>query len=449
MKRLKAIPNSLYWRLALASLIWLPIALIVSGFALAEIFAHFASDFYRQSLKHDAEHIIEALEASTPDSLALSRLLPDSRYELRNSGRYWQINVAGLAPLRSPSLSGFELIEKAGDKIGAEGHFVKIDGPDGQTLLAFVQRVEIPASNRRGAVMIASDQRQLEGAVRSFRQALVASLCVLGLGLLIAVFMQIDIGLSPLRKLREAVEALKRGNPTSLNYVWPSELAPLAEDLKSVASRNRQLVDRARSEAQNLAHGLKTPLAVLMNHARENAPFSSVDAQIQLQAMQRYIERHLARVNAGASSLEFRDAVDARRAILRIVETQSQLFPNKSVRSKFFAETLRFPGSDDDLSDIVGNILENAFKWARKNIEIDVFNAPGSLVIHVADDGPGIPEHRVDEVLRRGVRFDDTIPGSGLGLSIANDMIKLYGGQLALDKSKLGGLLVKICLPHK
>lgn len=297
--------------------------------------------------------------------------------------------------------------------------------------------------------MIASDQRQLEGAVRSFRQALVASLCVLGLGLLIAVFMQIDIGLSPLRKLREAVEALKRGNPTSLNYVWPSELAPLAEDLKSVASRNRQLVDRARSEAQNLAHGLKTPLAVLMNHARENAPFSSVDAQIQLQAMQRYIERHLARVNAGASSLEFRDAVDARRAILRIVETQSQLFPNKSVRSKFFAETLRFPGSDDDLSDIVGNILENAFKWARKNIEIDVFNAPGSLVIHVADDGPGIPEHRVDEVLRRGVRFDDTIPGSGLGLSIADDMIKLYGGQLALDKSRLGGLLVKIYLPHK
>lgn len=449
MAALKDCLNSLHWRLALASLIWLPIALIASGLALNEIFRNYASDVYRQSLVHDADHIAEALDTSAMDTVTLNRLLPDSRYELRHSGRYWQIDIPGMTSLQSESLSGFRLEWPQRTPSMAQNGFTKIAGPAGQSLLMVAHNVEIEELNRIAKIFVASDLRQLDATLHSFSSALIVSLMVLGAGLLLAVFMQINVGLSPLRKLRAAVEELKRGNPTLLDFSWPSELAPLAQDLKSVALRNRQLVDRAKSEAQDLAHGLKTPLAVLMNHARVGTACDSDEVQRQLHAIRSYIERHLARTNAGTSSLEFRGRIDTRRTILRIAETLSRLHPEKKLRSKFFAETLSFPGPEDDLSDIVGNILENAFIWARETIELDVFHSRGSLAIHISDDGPGIPEDRRDVVLQRGVRFDETTPGSGFGLTIADDMIKLYGGRLVLDKSRLGGLMVKIYLPLK
>jgi signal transduction histidine kinase len=449
MKVFKTIPHSLHWRLAIASLVWLPVALVASGLALVEIFRHYASDVYRQSLMHDAAHIAETLNTGGMNAVSISRLLPDSRYQLRYSGRYWQIDIVDAPSIRSDSLSDFRLSLPEKSTPQSPGRFASVKGPNGQELLAFAQIVDIVNAHRRATILVASDRRQLNVTIDSFRSTLAISLLVLGVGLLIAVFMQINIGLSPLRKLRAAVEELKRGNTSELESAWPSELAPLADDLKSVAFRNRQLVERAKSGAQNLAHGLKTPLAVLMNHARDGESCNSDDVQKQLHAMRNYIERHLARTNAGTSSLEFRGRIDARRTILRIAETLSRLHPEKTLHSKFFAESLSFLGSEDDLSDIVGNILENAFIWARKSIELEVFDSRGSLAIHIADDGPGIPEDRRDEVLQRGVRFDETAPGSGFGIPIADDMIKLYGGRLVLDQSRLGGLMVKIYLPLK
>ena len=439
--------GSIQRRLAVAALLWLCAALVGAGFGLVEIFRGQAASILESHLIDDMDHIVSAIEASPDGTVRLTRALPGSLYDLPYSGRYWQIEIADQPTLRSRSLWDFTLPNPPDDIRLGDIHRHRLAGPDGQMLIAVERSIGVEGFERPVRLVIASDEKEVAQALASFRTVLALSLAALGVGLALAVALQIYFGLAPLRRLRGAVLDLKRGRETALDEVWPREVAPLVADLKDVLARNRILVERARAEADNLAHGLKTPLAVLRNAADGGQPPSADLVRIQSAAMQGHIERHLARARAGAASVQSGLRTDARSVVLRLTEALGRLYRDRTLRTAFADADLVFAGSPEDLSDIVGNVLDNALKWSQREVRLSLTRRGPQLRCVVEDDGPGIAPAARAEVLRRGTRLDESTPGTGFGLAITDELVALYKGSVALETSDLGGLRVVLLLP--
>lgn len=434
-------------RLALASLVWLVLALVGAGVLLAGIFANHAKSVVEERLIDDMDRIAAAVEAAPDGAVQLTRALPDSRYDVPYSGRYWQIEIAGRAPLRSRSLWDDTLANPPDTLDSGEIHHHLLKGPSGQSLVAVERTLSIDGLDRPLRLIVASDEAELAQAIAAFRTTLALSLGALGLGLALAAALQIHFGLAPLRQMRAALAALKAGGESRLDDSWPAEVAPLVTDLKDVLARNAALVERARAEAGNLAHALKTPLAVLQNAADGRPDDLARTVRAQADAMQGHVERHLARARAGAAATQVGIATDARAVILKLVDTLGRLHPGRALRTSLNGGRLAFAGRADDLADIAGNLLDNALKWSRTAVRVSLAADGSTLVIAVDDDGPGIAPDAHAAALRRGQRLDETKPGTGFGLAIADELVSLYGGSLTLGESDLGGLRVTVRLP--
>lgn len=438
---------SLRRRLALASFVWLVLALAGSGALLAGIFANYARSVVEERLIDDMDHIAAAVEAASDGGVRLTRALPDSRYDVPYAGRYWQIEIAGRPPLRSRSLWDDTLPNPPDDLAKGEIHHHTFRGPAGQSLIAVERNLTIDGLDMPMRLVVASDEAELAHAVAEFRNTLVLSLAALGLGLALAAALQIHFGLAPLRRLRAAVTALKAGRETTLDGQWPAEVAPLVADLKDVLARNTALVERARAEAGNLAHALKTPLAVLTNAADGHEDTLSQTVRAQASTMRGHVERHLARARAGAAATQVGIETDARAVVLKLVDTLGRLHPGRRLRTALSGGPLAFAGRADDLADIAGNLLDNALKWSHGEVRVSLGADSGGLALAVDDDGPGIAPDARAAALRRGMRLDETKPGTGFGLAIADELVALYGGSLVLGESDLGGLRVAVRLP--
>ncbi len=439
--------RSLSRRLAAASLLWLVLALGASGVLLSEIFRHHAGSVLADRLVDDMDHIAAAVEVAPDGTARVTRTLPDSLYDLPYSGRYWQIEIAGAAPLRSRSLWDDTLPNPPDDLKPGEIHRHRFAGPAGQTLVAVERSIGLDGLDQPIRLVVASDEKEVAKALTEFRGVLALSLAVLGIGLAIAVALQIHYGLAPLHRLRAAVLALKAGNESALSESWPREVAPLVADLKDVLARNRTLVERARAEAGNLAHALKTPLAVLRNAAGDGEDPLARTARTQAGTMQGHIERHLARARAGAAATQVGLRTDTRAIVLKLADTLGRLHPERTIRTALSGQIPSFAGSPDDLADIVGNLLDNALKWSRSTVRLTLAGTGTGIEIEIDDNGPGIAPDTRAAALRRGTRLDETKPGTGFGLAIADELAALYGGSLALGESDLGGLKVTVRLP--
>lgn len=439
--------GSLSRRLAIASLLWLCAALVGAGLGLVEIFRGQAASILESHLIDDMDHIVAAVEAAPDGAVRLVRALPDSLYDRPYSGRYWQIEIAGEPTLRSRSLWDFVLPNPPDEIKPAQIHRHRLAGPNGQTLIAVERSIGVEGFDRPVRLVIAADEKEVAQALASFRTALALSLAALGGGLALAVALQIHFGLAPLRRLRAAVLELKRGREAALDEAWPREVAPLVADLKDVAARNRTLVERARAEASNLAHALKTPLAVLRNEADGGRPPSAEIVRAQSAAMQGHIERHLARARAGAASAQRGLGADAAAVVLRLVEALGRLYRDRKIGTEFRGADLAFAGSPEDLSDIVGNVLDNALKWSRREVRVSLARGGAGLRCVVEDDGPGIAPEARAQALRRGTRLDESTPGTGFGLAISGELVALYNGSIALETAAAGGLRVVVELP--
>jgi signal transduction histidine kinase len=439
--------QSLSRRLAVASLLWLVLALGASGILLAEIFRNHAESVLADRLADDMDHIASAVEVLPDGTARVTRALPDSLYDRPYSGRYWQVEVAGAPPLRSRSLWDDTLPNPPDDLKPGEIHRHRFDGPAGQKLVAVERSIGLDGLDQPIRLVVASDEKEVAKALAEFRGVLALSLAVLGLGLAIAVALQIHFGLAPLQRLRRAVVALKGGNESALTESWPREVAPLVADLTDVLSRNRALVERARAEASNLAHALKTPLAVLRNAAGAGDDPLARTARAQAGAMQGHIERHLARARAGAAATQVGLRTDTRAIVLKLADTLGRLHPERAIRTALSGRIPSFAGSPDDLADIVGNLLDNALKWSRTTVRLSLAGTGTGIEIEIDDDGPGIAPEARAAVLRRGTRLDETKPGTGFGLAIADELAALYAGSLTLGDSDLGGLKVTVRLP--
>lgn len=455
---------SLRWRLLLATAVALAVALALALWALSGLFRdhvtqRFEADLLRQLDELTARLVLSADGRPSIDPATLS----DPRWRKPYSGLYWQIDAPGQpAVLRSRSLWDATLVLPADALDDGQVHRHSGVGPQGEPL-RMIERTVRPGPVGAGAaavwrLVVAADDRPTDAAVRDFTGALAASLGVLLLLLLLAALAQVRIGLAPLRSLSTALARLREGQATRLEGDFPEELGPLIADFNQVLARNAEVVARARTQAGNLAHAVKTPLAVLRQAAARPAAGAEALAQLveqQVGLAHRQVDWHLARSRAAASvglpglATQVGPVAEGLvRVMQRLHAGRAESGPGLTIEWHPPQAPVRFAGEEQDLQEMLGNLLDNACKWARARVRLSALvDGDGRLLLRVEDDGPGLAESQHEAVWRRGVRADESVPGTGLGLAIVADLVALYGGEVRLSRSEWGGLCAEISLP--
>lgn len=430
-------------RLIVGAVIWIIAGLALSGFVLSELFrAHVTKQFDDELHGHAAE--LAVLVGSAPDGkLFLHRRLSDPRFLPKGSGFYWRVESENGASIGSPSLAGRPLpLPSTPPAAGAERH-VFVTGPSGQ--LRLVERAVAAPGGPLLRIGIGADQRLLDEVLARFNWTLFLSLAIVALGLIAAAVLQVWFGLRPLSGMRHALSEVRMGRASRLPEDLPSEVRPLAVDLNALLEGNVEMLRRARTQAGNLAHALKTPLAILMDEAERLRTAGQGEAaeviQLQCERMRRQIDYQIARARAAALKRAPGVAAEVRGTLEPIVMAMTRLHGRRGVSFGVTYNTEPTVAVDaQDLSEILGNVLDNAGKWARARVEIAVRRSGRFVEIVIDDDGPGLPPESYEHVFGVGERLDERIPGHGLGLSIVKDLVGLYEGQVALDTSPSGGL---------
>jgi signal transduction histidine kinase len=295
---------------------------------------------------------------------------------------------------------------------------------------------------------VAGDRREIQADRQRFNRLLTFALGVLFAGVIGAVLAQVRFGLEPLRRMGRALGGIRAGEATRLEGGFPAEIQPLATELNALLDHNEALVERARTHVGNLAHGLKTPLSVLTNEARRaRGPLADLVTR-QVALMRHQVDHHLARARAIATGTILGARTELLPALEDLRRTLGRIYADKALVIEVACPPeLAFRGARQDLDEMLGNLLDNACKWASARVTVRVAAAADQLQVRVEDDGPGLPPARRAEVLGRGRRLDEQVPGTGLGLAIAADLAQLYRGRLALEDAAGGGLCALLTLP--
>jgi signal transduction histidine kinase len=281
----------------------------------------------------------------------------------------------------------------------------------------------------------------------------VASLVLLGAGLLIATLAQVRFGLKPLREMQANLAEIRQGRAEQLKGGYPSEIQPVADELNLLIQSNVEIVERARTQVGNLAHALKTPLSVLTNEAARQEDPLAQKVREQTELMRGHVSLYLDRARRAARAQGIGQVTEVKPVLDALARTLERIHRERGLSIAVTCpDSLRFRGERQDLEEMVGNLLDNACKWAEARVSLSATPASEGagrsfLGIVVEDDGPGLPAGERAEALKRGRRLDETKPGSGLGLSIVSEKAAMYGGSVALEDAALGGLRVRLVLP--
>lgn len=435
------LPGSLRLRFLLAITLWTVLGVSAIWLSATGIFRAHVEQSYHDEL---AVHVRELGRLTTigPDGrIALTRPLSDPRYEEPLSGFYWQVTADGHAPLKSGSMTRGGLDEDIAHS--PEILHTLDNGPTGPAITYGFTRAG-PAGEEIHFV-IATDQRELEQLIGSFTRDLTLGLVGLGALLLATGVAIIGFGLHPLDQLSRAIARLRKGEVVELEGRYPMEIAPLAADLNAYVRQNSEMVKRARVQAGNLAHSLRTPLAIITDEAEQLArrPGSTHAAQVLLDqagAMEQQIEYQLARARSSAGQPVSGQQARLPDVALPILKAMERLHPGKLFRLDVTdCAGMALPIDPVDYSELLASLLDNAGKWARLQVVLNfASNADGRITATITDDGPGIPEAELERVFELGVRLDPAMPGSGLGLAMARDLAETLGLKLVLINQVTG-----------
>jgi signal transduction histidine kinase len=442
--------DSLRFRFVVGGLLWLVFAMVAAGLLISNIYRDATRGAMRDELGEHSFELEALLDLSQPGPPHLVRQLSDPRFSTPGSGFYWEVTRQGVSLLRSPSLRNASLSGPLGDGTPQLGQGY---GPDGAAFVNGFARTGpdgVPIELR-----VAVDNDRLETTVADFNQALARSLIVFALLLVFGGIMLVSFGLRPLGKLRTAMADIRSGRLARLPDGFPTEIAPLVADLNAMLASTGDMVQRARVGAGNLAHGLRTPLAVQMDEAQRLHDAGATEAAEtilhQCQRMQRQIDYHVARASAvGPSRLAGVNTMIAEKADI-ILSALARLHLARGVKFGVADDVdarLAVATDPTDLGEMLSALVDNAGKWASHQVLVRWDRAADDMiVISVDDDGPGLPLAVREQAFAIGERLDDVVPGSGLGLAIARDLARLYGGDAQLDDSPLGGLRAQLWLP--
>ena len=448
--------NSLAARLIAAAAIWTMFGLAVGGVVLSNAFRNAAESSFDTRLAADMDGLIAAAEPDADGGVMLQDRFVNHQFDRVYSGLYYQIKPLGGGPGAQISRSLFDQVLNVTGEVrrGAIGYGFAV-GPEYQHLRVLSRRVEFPVSatpepgdTRAYIFLVAGDLATVDADSAAFNGTLFWSFAVLGLGLVIAIFLQVRVGLLPLRKLRDALARIRDGSAQSLEGKFPAEIAPLATELNSLIEHSNEVVGRARTHVSNLAHFLKTPLSVLASEAEAEPGPLADQVRRQVDTMRRQVDHYLARARAAGSVNVLGNRTPVAPVLSDLARVLTRIHAERDISIDWDCPAdLYFRGERQDLEEMTGNLMDNACKWASARVMVRALREGARFTFTVEDDGPGLsPENRT-RVGTRGERLDESVPGTGLGLAIVRDISKLYAGSLALDASPLGGLEARLTLP--
>jgi signal transduction histidine kinase len=438
--------RSLTARLMLVAALGALPVLVIAGGSLLWLFYERIESKFDAFLTAYQQQLIAGAELDADGVLRLGAQPADPHFNLPFSGWYWQVSAGDRTLAQSPS---------AGPLQGSDGlpisRFEGAEdwiGPGEAELRAVARAVRLPGSDERIRVVVMGPHAEIDQEVLAFGIQLALALGALGLAFLLATALQVRYGLLPLGSLRAALHKVRKGTAPRLAGDYPREVAPLVDELNEVLAHNEALISRARVQAGNLAHGLKSPLTVLRQELTELKDERGEILRDQVAIIGDQVERVLARIRAAGPL----SAAAGRTKIGPVLQDLS--FSLDIIHRERGAaidldcpEEAMFAGDGADLAEMLGNLMDNACKWARSRVRASVVVDGGHLAIAIDDDGPGIPPARREAALKRGGRLDQTAPGSGLGLDIVREIAELYRGSLQLEDSPLGGLRARLLLP--
>ena len=447
---------------------WGVIGLIAGGVLLSSLFHSSTEASLDHRLLADMDSVVAVAEIDCTGSFMMPKPLIAERFTRAFSGSYWQVSTIESDPklqprdlMRTRSLWD-KLLPMTRNLKPGEVHRGYTSGPISQDLRYVESVVSITRpdsddnsmpciTSKSFRISVAGDVKDIQSEINSFDSTLFWSVLGLGFSMTAAMALFVRLGLAPLEQISRSLAAIRDGRADHLEGSYPVELQVLADELNALVKHNAEVVARARTHVSNLAHFLKTPLSVLANDAKKNSPgILSDSVSKQVHVMRRQVDHYLSRARTVASAAvigarcEIAPVLaDLSRALTKIYDAQGIVIESTS------AEGLVFRGDREDLEEMVGNLLDNACKWAASTVTIAATSGAqvGRIRILIADDGPGLSDQQKERVLERGERLDETKPGSGLGLAIVREIATLYGGSLHLDRSPEGGLSVELDLP--
>ena len=452
--------NSLALRLFLTAAAWTTAILIITGIVLSSLYRQTVERAFDRRLGVYLRTLVADIAAPEDGSERFAQSLGEPLFELPLSGWYWQVTrVSGDKPEIRSSRSLWDAnLPRLGDPnaptAGAtrEGY---VRGPEEQRLRLAERTVDL-GDDGRFLVAVAGDAVEIDEEISGFQAWLLLTFCALGIVLLLVTTFQVRFGLLPLKRISESLAAIRSGKAERLEGKFPEEIAPLARETNALIEANREIVERARTHVGNLAHALKTPLAVIMNEAsaRPGDPLSE-KVLGQTEIVRDQVTRHLERARIAARVTTVGSLTEVAPVVEALARTMEKIHRGKNLSIVVSATPdARFRGERQDLEEMVGNLVDNACKWAGTKVSIEVFperhddgRHSQTVRIVVDDDGPGLSPSDRERVAQRGHRLDETKPGSGLGLSIVTELSTLYGGGLTLANAPIGGLRADLVLP--
>jgi len=453
--------NSLAIRLFFSATTWTVLILVVTGIVL--------SSLYRSAVERAFDHRLDVYlrtlvaDVATPQENAdkFPQSLGEPLFELPLSGWYWQVTRldSPTPDVRSSrSLWDGKLPRLADGAVSLAAGGTRhgyAEGPEAQQLRMVERTIDL-GEEGRFLVAVGGASAEIDEETRSFDGTLLFTFGMLGVVLLLMITFQVRFGLAPLKRVSEGLAAIRSGTAERLEGAFPVEIAPLARETNALIDANREIVVRARTHVGNLAHALKTPISVMLNEANAygDDPFAA-KVREQTEIMRDQVTRQLERARLAARVAMIGTVTDVRPVVAALARTMEKIHQRRGVAIDIDAQgEARFRGEQQDLEEMVGNLVDNACKWAQSRVAIEVFSerpepADDRRVVRILvdDDGPGLSPQQREQVARRGRRLDESKPGSGLGLSIVVGLARVYRGSLTLGTAPIGGLRAELVLP--
>ncbi|MDQ1185508.1 MULTISPECIES: HAMP domain-containing sensor histidine kinase [Agrobacterium] len=456
--------NSLTARVLLLASAWSVLALVVIAVVISTLYRQGVERSFTDLLRAQLYNVINSVTISNENTLAGSPQLGDLRFSQPDTGWYWVVEPLGnfqTAPLVSSSLGVSKLAVPSILDVPFDNRYERyytLTDQAGNRIQVAETEVVLDGEGRAARFRVTGNLNVVEDDVRDFSNSLYLALAVFGVGSLVVNGLAILYSLRPLDRARVALGKIRGGEAERLEGEFPREIQPLAHEVNALIESNRRIVERARMQVGNLAHSLKTPIAVLLNEARTLDSQHGDLVRAQADAMQAQVQSYLSRARIAAQRGSILARAEAEPALERLIRVMRRLNPDKA-----FELDLHQPGTllameQQDLEEVVGNLLENAARFADKHIVVRMTNGshPSSdpditrrawIELTVEDDGPGLEPDQITEALKRGRRLDESRPGTGLGLSIVSEVVSEYHGRFTLSRSELGGLKATLLLP--
>ena len=444
--------NSLAVRLFFSATIWIIFTLVSAGLLLSDLNEKTNFTAFDDRLNLLLETLIGASRVDSSDGITVVSTIGDPRFFQPYSGWYWQVNNGPKTLVRSRSMWD-QVFTSDKRLIGGRSQFIDSVNQTNERdkfietkKLHIIERnISFPGIDSPVTFIVSGDTEEYQQNINKFDNTLSVILFILGTGLMIAVFLQVKFGLLPLNKIKASLFKVRNGDEDKLKESYPLEVQPLASEINELLDHNAKIIDRAKTHVGNLAHVLKTPLAVISNEIKTED--NIMNNQVIL--MKRHIDRYLKKAHLESVGTFSKEKINIIDLVKKMISIFKKLYPDVQINLDESVQEAFVFGSMDDLEEVIGNIIENACKYGKNKIEVEIrISEKNNLQLVISDDGLGLSQEQMNKVFARGFRIDEQKPGTGLGLNIVKDIVETYmKGKVTLSKSKLGGLEVNILLP--